>query len=67
MLEAEIAHLRSQLLAGPDEKDQQLINLRQRALVLRVQLNKAVHGRRSLEVAFEKLRDFANVRTYHGS
>jgi len=25
LLEAEVAHLRSQLLAGPDEKDQQLV------------------------------------------
>lgn len=30
LLEAEIAHLRSQLLAGPDEKDQQLVRRRPR-------------------------------------
>ncbi|EDQ92330.1 uncharacterized protein MONBRDRAFT_30751 [Monosiga brevicollis MX1] len=60
LLEAEIAHLRAQLRAGPDEKDTQLMHLRQRVLVLGVQLNKAVHGRQASEAALEKLRDFAN-------
>eukprot|EP00045_Choanoeca_perplexa_P013117 m.146769 g.146769 ORF g.146769 m.146769 type:complete len:506 (-) comp16245_c0_seq13:704-2221(-) len=64
LLEAEIAHLRAQLRAGPEEKDTQLINLRRRVLVLGVQLNKAVTGRRALEAALGKLRDFSDVSLF---
>jgi hypothetical protein len=61
LLEAEIAHLRAQLRASPDQKDMQLIHLRRRVLVLGVQLNKAIKSRRCLETAFSRVRDFSNV------
>lgn len=61
LLEAEIAHLRAQLRAGPDEKDKQLINLRRRVLVLSAQLNKAVQAKRTVELGLGRLQDLVNV------
>lgn len=62
LLEAEIAHLRAQLRAGPDEKDRQLINLRRRVLVLGAQLNKSAQSRRTLELGLGRLQELVNVR-----
>lgn len=59
LLEAEIAHLRSQLLAGPDEKDQQLINLRRRCIILGVQLNKAVKSKEDNHLVLRRQIDLA--------
>ena len=62
LLEAEVAHLKAQLLASPDTKDTQLLNYRQRTVVLGVQLNKAVQAKRTYEGVVQKLLDFTRVR-----
>lgn len=62
LLEAEIAHLRAQLRAGPDEKDRQLTDLRRRVLVLGAQLNKAVKAKRTVDLGLGRLQDLVNVR-----
>eukprot|EP00056_Hartaetosiga_gracilis_P000465 m.38484 g.38484 ORF g.38484 m.38484 type:complete len:853 (+) comp10219_c0_seq5:158-2716(+) len=56
LLEAEIAHLRGQLRAGPDRKDDLLIGLRQRVIVLGTQLNKAVKAKDVIEAACNRYR-----------
>jgi len=58
LLEAEVAHLRSQLLAGPNEMDHLLIKYRQRCLVLGCQLNKAVASKRVADQAIARLLQF---------
>eukprot|EP00043_Microstomoeca_roanoka_P019847 m.230854 g.230854 ORF g.230854 m.230854 type:complete len:801 (+) comp17061_c0_seq12:244-2646(+) len=60
LLEAEIAHLRAQLQSGPDKKDAILIALRQRVLVLGVQLNKAISAKNNLQTVCDKLREFVD-------
>ena len=64
LLEAEVAHLRAQLLGGPNEADQLLIKYRQRCIVLGVQLNKAVASKRLADTAITKLLTFTrNARS----
>lgn len=58
LLEAEVAHLRAQLLGGPNEADRLLIKYRQRCIVLGVQLNKAVASKRLADTAITKLLTF---------
>ena len=61
LLEAEVAHLRAQLAFGPDEKDRQLLNYRQRCTVLGCQLNKAVVAKQGADVALRRLLDLARA------
>jgi hypothetical protein len=59
LLEAEVAHLRAQLLASPDDKDRQLIEYRRRCIMLGCQLNKAVQAKKVSDDALDVLTKFA--------
>ena len=61
LLESEIAHLRAQLLAGPDEKDRLLVEYRRRCLVLGCQVNKAVEAKNLADSAIKVLSNFVRV------
>ena len=59
LLEAEVAHLRGQLLSGPDARDAELVNARQRCVVLGAQLNKAIAAKQTTDVALRRLLELA--------
>jgi syntaxin-binding protein 4 len=59
LLEAEVAHLRHQLLATPDVKDRELLNTRRRVVAVGCQLNKAVELKLTFETATQELLSFA--------
>lgn len=59
LLEAEVAHLRAQLLASPDDKNRQLIEYRRRCIMLGCQVNKAVEAKKTSDEALDVLTKFA--------
>jgi hypothetical protein len=61
LLEAEVAHLRAQLLASPDDKNRQLIEYRRRCIMLGCQVNKAVEAKKVSDEALEVLKTFARA------
>eukprot|EP00041_Stephanoeca_diplocostata_P022320 m.531374 g.531374 ORF g.531374 m.531374 type:complete len:793 (-) comp22031_c0_seq6:311-2689(-) len=61
LLEAEVAHLRAQLLADPDDRHRLLIDYRKRCVVLGCQLNKAVEAKRVADEAIRVLANFTRT------
>lgn len=58
LLEAEVAHLKAQLIASPNEVDRLLVQYRQRCVALGAQVNKSVTAKVVMDAAVAKLLEF---------